>query len=54
MTKEQLQEKKEKSNHDCDTCEFKPVPLRIEPCKSCSDTQDNWEADLRKVKEMLR
>ena len=54
MTNEQLKEKMARSQHDCETCEFRLVPLRIEPCKSCSDTQDNWEADLRKVKEMLK
>ena len=44
MNVEQLNEKKNQSTHDCDTCEFKVVPVRIEPCKSCSETVNNWKA----------
>lgn len=48
MTREDLEEKKAASSHDCDTCEFKVVPLRIEPCKSCNENKDNW-TEQRKV-----
>lgn len=54
MTKTELQEKKDKSRHDCDTCEFRPVPLRIEPCKSCDSEHDNWIADARKLETIAR
>ena len=43
MTKEEMKEKMDQSAHDCMTCEFKVVPIKIEPCKSCNDTQDNWK-----------
>lgn len=44
MTKEEFEKKKDASCRDCDTCEFKVVPLRIEPCRSCNNEQDNWTA----------
>ena len=50
MTKEDLEEKKLISCHDCDTCEFKVVPIRIEPCKSCDENTDNWKLNERVLK----
>ena len=51
MTKEKLQEKKNKSRHDCDDCEFKVVPVNIEPCRSCDETTDNWTEQKRRKHE---
>ena len=42
MKREELEEKKRISTHNCDTCEFKVVPVKIEPCRSCNETTDNW------------
>lgn len=47
MTKEALTEKIKKTGRDCTTCEFCGVPARIEPCRSCGET-NNWTEDKRK------
>ena len=49
MTKEGIQEKIERSQQNCMTCEFKVVPLAIEPCKSCNTENSGWTENKREV-----
>ena len=49
VTKEGIQEKIERSQQNCMTCEFKVVPLAIEPCKSCNTENSGWTENKREV-----
>ena len=52
MTKEDLLDKQIKSGQDCETCEFKVVPVRIQPCMSCSIENPNWETGDKRKRKM--
>ena len=45
MNQQELMDAKmQRTKRNCKTCEFGVLPERIEPCKSCSETQNNWKS----------